>query len=86
MLCHVTCPLRHETTTSSSEGETPTNSVTTPSGRPLEFRQVMMHAQNQIILTQVLSQDKEKVCGGEQVDRLVGWWGGGGGGGGGNTE
>ena len=47
-----------EATTSSSEGDTPTGSATTP--RP-EFKQVKMHAHNQIILTKVLTQDREKV-------------------------
>lgn len=62
-------PLRHEATTSSNEGDTPMDSVSTPSDHPPEFRQVVLHAQNQIILTKVLTQDKEKVGGNWMVTR-----------------
>ena len=66
--CVTTQPFSHsscsaedaaEVATSSSEGETVTNSA---SGPAPEFRQVMLHAQNQIILTKVLTQDREQVC------------------------
>ena len=49
---------REGESSSGSEGSTPTGSAT--SSRP-EFPQVKMHARNQEILAQVLTQDKEKV-------------------------
>ena len=49
---------REGESSSGSEGNTPTGSAT--SSRP-EFPQVKMHARNQEILVQVLTQDKEKV-------------------------
>ena len=49
-----------ESTTSSSEGEVSNDSVTTPV-RPAEFQQVVMHAQNQTILIEVLNESKDQV-------------------------
>ena len=39
-----------------SEGETPSNDSLT------EFKQVKMYAQNQIILTKVLNEERDQVC------------------------